>query len=164
MLHGVAWLPVTRCRLTLVTYYYMSCQKIFFFLFLSILKLFQFLLFSVALPVAACCLTFHHASFLFIIKKQVDWKSTSRLKFHSLNVSSFQLFLAGGDNDPSSNLASVITIIMIHIIYKTKHHWMRGGPFMLKGRPGLAEWFTVWTHHSLTGHWGKGERGPIQHK
>jgi len=45
---------------------------------------------------------------------------------------------------------------MSKIIYKTKIHWMKGGPIMLKSGPRRAEWFIVWTHHSLAGHLGKG--------
>jgi len=49
-----------------------------------------------------------------------------------------------------------------------KIHWMKGGPFILKGGPRLAKWFIVRAHHSLAKHWGKGvfclKKGPIQHK
>jgi len=38
---------------------------------------------------------------------------------------------------------------------KQKFIGLKGGPFMLKGRPRLAEWFILQIHCSLAKHWGR---------
>jgi len=41
-------------------------------------------------------------------------------------------------------------------IYKTKFHWKKGGPLILKGGARLEMWFIVQTFCSLAKHWDKG--------